>query len=256
MASSIPTSTIGRGAQGAAAGTAIAPGWGTLIGGAAGMGLGLFEGIMDDSNKRAARNEIEKAIKQYGQDSAIVKNMLDAYYAGDYSLGSQYDVDRYRTEESKYNPYDYIYDDYEDFDKDAYNVQDYYDANRGNQINAAANAVQAAAAGAGIGRGTGAANAIANAVVNKNSELGNEAWNRMTADRAFDYTSWKDKIALNQQKLDKLNQGNQYLINTYGDLANDYMTNEADKVQNYMDFYNTRNTNLMNARLSRAGTYL
>lgn len=256
MASSIPTSTLTRGAQGAAAGTAISPGWGTLIGGAAGLGLGLFEGINDDSNRRAARDAIEKAIKQYGKDSAVVKNMLDAYYAGDYSLGSQSDVNRYRNEVSKYNPYDYIYDDYEDFDKDAYSINDYYDANRGNQINAAANAVQAAAAGAGIGRGTGAANSIATAVVNKNSELGDEAWDRMTTDRNFDYGLWKDKIAMNQQKLDKLNEGNQYLINTYGNLASDYMTNEADRVQNYMDYYNTLNTNLLNARLSRAGTYL
>ena len=123
-------------------------------------------------------------------------------------------------------------------------------------INAAANAVQAAAAGAGIGRGTGAANAIANAVVNKNSELGDEAYDRMTADRTFDYNLWKDKINLNQQQLDALNQGQQYLLSTYGNLASDYMNNEADKVQNYMDYYNNVNNNLLNARLSRAGTYL
>ena len=45
-------------------------------------------------------------------------------------------------------------------------------------------------------------------------------------------------------------------MSTYGDLASDYMTNEADKVQNYMDYYNNYNNNLLNARLSRAGTYL
>ena len=254
--SNIAGSTLNRGAQGAAAGTVISPGWGTLIGGLAGAGLGLFEGIMNDSDRRAARDAIDKAIRDYGKDSAVVKNLLDKYYSGDYSLGTKDDVYTYRNEVSKYNPYDYIYNDYEDFDKDAYNVQDYYDANRGNQINAAANAVQAAAAGAGIGRGTGAANAIANAVVNKNSELGDEAYDRMTADRTFDYNLWKDKINLNQQQLDKINQGQQYLMSTYGDLASDYMTNEADKVQNYMDYYNNYNNNLLNARLSRAGTYL
>ena len=185
--SNIPSTTLNRGAQGAAAGTVISPGWGTLVGGLAGAGLGLFEGMMDDSNRRAARDAIDKAIRDYGKDSTVVKNLLDKYYSGDYSLGTKDDVYTYRNEVSKYNPRDYIYSDYEDFDKDAYNVQDYYDANRGNQINAAANAVQAAAAGAGIGRGTGAANAIANAVVNKNSELGDEAYDRMTADRTFDY---------------------------------------------------------------------
>ena len=244
--SNIPSSTLNRGAQGAAAGTVISPGWGTLIGGLAGAGLGLFEGAMNDSNRRAARDAIDKAIREYGKDSAVVKNLLDKYYSGDYSLGTKDDVYTYRNELSTYNPRDYIYNDYEDFDKDSYNLQDYYDANRGNQINAAANAVQAAAAGA----------AIANAVVNKNSELGDEAYDRMTADRTFDYSLWKDRINLNQQQLDKINQGQQYLMSTYGDLASDYMTNEADKVQNYMDYYNNFNNNLLNARLSRAGTYL
>lgn len=253
---SVGTSMINRGAQGAGVGTSVSPGYGTLIGGVAGLGLGLFEGLSEDSNKKAARRAIKDAIDQYGEDSAIVKNMLDNYYAGDYSLGSQSDVNRYRDEFSKYNPYDYIYDDYEDFDKDAYNLQDYYDANRGNQINAAVNAVQAAAAGQGIGRGTGAANAIANAVVNKNQELGDEAWNRLTSDRTFDYNLWKDNIELNQSKLDALNQGQQYVLSNYKDLANNYLNNEADKVQNYMDYYNNLNTNLLNAQLAKAGTYL
>ena len=253
---SVGTSMINRGAQGAGVGTSISPGYGTLIGGVAGLGLGLFEGLSEDSNKKAARRAIKDAIDQYGEDSEIVKNMLDNYYAGDYSLGTADDVYTYRNEVSKYNPYDYIYSDYEDFDKDAYNVQDYYDANRGNQINAAANAVQAAAAGQGIGRGTGAANAIANAVVNKNSELGDEAWNRLTSDRTFDYNLWKDNIDLNQSKLDALNQGQQYVLSNYKDLANNYLNNEADKVQNYMDYYNNLNTNLLNAQLAKAGTYL
>ena len=253
---SVGTSMINRGAQGAGVGTSISPGYGTLIGGVAGLGLGLFEGLSEDSNKKAARRAIKDAIDQYGEDSEIVKNMLDNYYAGDYSLGTADDVDTYRNEVSKYNPYDYIYSDYEDFDKDRYNVQDYYDANRGNQINAAANAVQAAAAGQGIGRGTGAANAIANAVVNKNSELGDEAWNRLTSDRTFDYNLWKDNIDLNQSKLDALNQGQQYVLSNYKDLANNYLNNEADKVQNYMDYYNNLNTNLLNAQLAKAGTYL
>ena len=254
--SNIPSTTLNRGAQGAAAGTVISPGWGTLVGGLAGAGLGLFEGMMDDSNRRAARDAIDKAIRDYGKDSTVVKNLLDKYYSGDYSLGTKDDVYTYRNEVSKYNPRDYIYSDYEDFDKDAYNVQDYYDANRGNQINAAANAVQAAAAGQGIGRGTGAANAIANAVVNKNSELGDEAWNRLTSDRTFDYNLWKDNIDLNQSKLDALNQGQQYVLSNYKDLANNYLNNEADKVQNYMDYYNNLNTNLLNAQLAKAGTYL
>ena len=253
---SVGTSMINRGAQGAGVGTSISPGYGTLIGGVAGLGLGLFEGLSEDSNKKAARRAIKDAIDQYGEDSEIVKNMLDNYYAGDYSLGTADDVTTYRTEVSKYNPNDYIYSDYEDFDKDRYNVQDYYDANRGNQINAAANAVQAAAAGQGIGRGTGAANAIANAVVNKNSELGDEAWNRLTSDRTFDYNLWKDNIDLNQSKLDALNQGQQYVLSNYKDLANNYLNNEADKVQNYMDYYNNLNTNLLNAQLAKAGTYL
>ena len=253
---SVGTSMINRGAQGAGVGTSISPGYGTLIGGVAGLGLGLFEGLSEDSNKKAARRAIKDAIDQYGEDSEIVKNMLDNYYAGDYSLGTADDVTNYRTEVSKYNPNDYIYSDYEDFDKDRYNVQDYYDANRGNQINAAANAVQAAAAGQGIGRGTGAANAIANAVVNKNSELGDEAWNRLTSDRTFDYNLWKDNIDLNQSKLDALNQGQQYVLSNYKDLANNYLNNEADKVQNYMDYYNNLNTNLLNAQLAKAGTYL
>lgn len=253
---SVGTSMINRGAQGAGVGTSISPGYGTLIGGVAGLGLGLFEGLSEDSNKKAARRAIKDAIDQYGEDSEIVKNMLDNYYSGDYSLGTTDDVTRYRNEVSKYNPNDYIYSDYEDFDKDAYNVQDYYDANRGNQINAAANAVQAAAAGQGIGRGTGAANAIANAVVNKNSELGDEAWNRLTSDRTFDYNLWKDNIDMNQSKLDALNQGQQYVLSNYKDLANSYLNNEADKVQNYMDYYNNLNTNLLNAQLAKAGTYL
>lgn len=249
-------SMINRGAQGAGTGAIVGGPWGALIGAGAGLGLGLFEGLYNDSNKRKARNEIDKAISQYGEDSQIVKDMLDTYYSGDYSLGTEQDVSKYRTELSKYNPTDYIYDDYEDFDKDSYTLQDYYDTNRGNQINAASNAVQAAAAGQGIGRGTAAANAIANAVVNKNSELTNEAYDRLTKDRQFDYDVWKNNIELNQNKLDALNMGKQYVLSQYNTLASDYMNNEADKIQNYMDWYNNMNSNMLNARLSKAGTYL
>lgn len=250
------TSSLSRGAQGAGIGAAAGGPWGALIGGGAGLLGGLFEGWSDSENKRKARREIEDAVKEYGQDSQIVKDMLDAYYNGDYSLGTEQDVTKYRTELSKYNPDDYIYDDYEDFDKDKYNVQDYYDANRGNQINAATNAVQAAAAGQGIGRGTAAANAIANAVVNKNSELTNEAYDRLSKDRQFDYDIWKNNIDINQKQLDALNRGNQYVLSQYNALASDYMSNEADKVQNYMDYYNNLNSNMLNARLSKVGTYL
>lgn len=253
---SIGGSMINRGAQGAGTGAIAGGPWGALIGGGAGLGLGLFEGLYNDSNQRKARNEIEKAISQYGEDSQIVKDLLDSYYNGDYSLGTEQDVGKYRTELSKYNPEDYIYNDYEDFDKDSYTLQDYYDTNRGNQINAASNAVQAVAAGQGVGRGTAGANAVANAVVNKNSELTNEAYDRLTKDRGFDYDVWKNNIALNQNKLDALNRGNQYLLSQYNTLASDYMSNEADKIQNYMDWYNNVNNNMLNARLSKAGTYL
>ena len=66
---SVGTSMINRGAQGAGVGTSISPGYGTLIGGVAGLGLGLFEGLSEDSNKKAARRAIKDAIDQYGEDS-------------------------------------------------------------------------------------------------------------------------------------------------------------------------------------------
>ena len=50
---SVGTSMINRGVQGAGVGTSISPGYGTLFGGVAGLGLGLFEGLSEDSNKKA-----------------------------------------------------------------------------------------------------------------------------------------------------------------------------------------------------------
>lgn len=245
------SSTLNGAGTGAAIGSIGGP-WGAAIGGGVGALAGLFGAYEEDQDKKAARRAIQNAIDDYGQDSELVKKMLDSYYDGDYSLGSSSDAARYTSMLSGYDPSNYVYTGYDDFDKDAYDVNEYYDKNRGNQVNAAANAVQATAAGAGIGRGTGAANAIANAVVNKNQDLGNEAWTRMTQDRQFDYNLWNNDITRRQNELNALNTGNQWLMGQYNSLANDYYSNEADKVQNYLDYYNTLNTNKLNASLAKA----
>lgn len=180
-----------------------------------------------------------------------MQQYLDNYYSGQTSMGTSNDAEIARTMLSEYDPEDYVYE-AKDFDKNKYKVDDYFDENRGNQINAAANAAQATAAGQNLGRGTAAVNAIANAVVNKNSELSDEAYDRMNADRDFDYKLYSDDITRNQNRLNALQQGYKDKMNAYSSLGEDYYSNQADKLQAYLDLFNNKSSNALNYGLAQA----
>lgn len=248
--STIGSSLSGAG-SGALVGTSIMPGWGTAIGAGLGLVGGLLSGIGAQSDARERRNALKSAYAKYEQDAQKMQDYLDSYYSGQTSMGTQNDAEIARNMLSDYDPSKYIYET-EDFDKDAYDVQDYFDKNRGNQINAVANTAQATAAGQNLGRGTSAVNAIANAIVNKNSELSDEAYDRMNDERDFDYKLYTDDITRNQNRLNSLQQGYLNKMNAYNTLGQDYYSEQADKVQAYLDLFNNNATNKMNYGLASA----
>jgi hypothetical protein len=103
--------------------------------------------------------------------------------------------------------------------------------------------VQHTAAGAGLGRGSGAAQAIADAVVKKNEELYNDAYNRFTDDRQFEYNKYADYIANKQRQLSELRAATDTKLSMQGNLANDYYS--------VMD---AKQSDLLKAQQDRQGT--
>ncbi len=244
-------STLGGAGSGAAVGTAVLPGWGTLIGGGLGALGGLFSGLGAQDDAKQRREALANAFAQYQQYADNAQDYLDQYYSGDYSMGTRNDASTFRNMLNSYNPEDYVYEAGE-FDKDKYDVNEYFDRNRGNQVNAAANTAQATAAGQNLGRGTAAVNAIANAVVNKNSELSDEAYQRMNDDRDFDYKLYSDDITRNQNRLNQLQTGYTTKMNAYNTLGQDYYQNQADKAQAYLNLLQNNASNALNYGLASA----
>lgn len=176
---------ISGAASGAAIGTGISPGLGTAIGGGLGLLAGLIGGAEDASAKKAYNKQLAKAAENYGVTMDQMAQAVSDFYK---NKGTLLD------DSSKQDYVDTLTGtDWEtlgkvDFDKDAYDVNDYYDQNRQQIVNAAQNDALGAANVSGSVMGSGAVGNMLSAAVSTEKDLADKAYNRMTADRSFDYT--------------------------------------------------------------------
>lgn len=234
---------------GAGAGFAIGGPWGSLAGGLVGLAAGLFGEYEAAENEKAKQRVLEKASKQLNVSQAELKAKADEYYRNNESTGRVSDVTTYRNLVDAYDPNEFVYD-YDEFDKDAYDVNDYYAANKDAIIQKTSDALQSTAAGAGIGRGTAAANQIATGVANKNEELYKDALAAMQGDRQFAYNLWQSNVQNQQNRLNQLRNATEGRIGMYGNLANDYQQWQQQKAQTYMDLERDKIQNQLALTLS------
>jgi len=167
----------------------ISTGIGALIGGGVGLLGGLWGGAEDAANKKAYNKQLEKAAENYGVTMDQIAKAVSDFYK---NKGTLLD------DSSKQDYVDTITGtDWEtlgkvDFDKDAYDVNDYYDQNRQQIVNAAQNDALGAANVSGSVMGSGAVGNMLSAAVSTEKDLADKAYNRMTNDRSFDYTLAKN----------------------------------------------------------------
>lgn len=174
--------------------------------------------------ERAARQAAAQRLRAQGQitdsEYKTIINQIDSYYNTRGSLGSEQDVNEYKAAIQGYNPEDYVYG-IKDFDYSK-SKEDFLNPYYSKIINDTAQQIQHSAAGAGLGRGTGAALNIAKGTTEKSDELYRTAMQDYQQDRNFAYQQYQDAITNNQNRLNALNQANQYKTTLQGNLAQDY----------------------------------
>ena len=247
MASHYGSSAIQGAGTGAAAGAAFGP-WGAVAGGAIGLAAGLFSAYEDAQDEKEKRRILEQAAQQLNSSTEELQSLVNQWYKDNPSIGSQQDVESYRSLVDNYDPNEFVYD-YEDFDNN-YNVDDYYAPNREALIEKTGDAVQARAAGAGIGRGTGAANQIATAVADKNEALYKDALEAMNQDRQFAYNLWNAKIQQGQNRLNQLKNAKDTQLSLYGGLAEDFQNWNKAKLQSQIDLDQQKMNNQLSLTLA------
>lgn len=196
------------------------------------------------SRARAA-NEIAR---MQGESSDYYDTMINGitdYYKNRGGLGTATDVKAYKDAIGAYDPNAYVLDMTDPNNQFGYTktADDFVNPYMDRIINDTAQSVQHTAAGAGLGRGSGAAASIADAIVKKNEELYNDAYNRFTDDRQFEYNKYADYINNRQAQLKQLQSANDTKLQLQGNLANDYF--------NVMD---ARQADLIRAQQDRQGT--
>ena len=173
-------------------------------------GAGLLGALINKSSAaaEARRQEArrERATKQINSWESEANKILEDAMANNIQLSSPEDVAAYQALKSGYNPSDYVYD-FDQFDKSAYNVEDYLNPARDQIIADLQKSVQNTAAGAGLGHSSGALEAINQATLNKSEELYDKAYDRMNTERNFDYGAYTNYINQQQQRLNTLQQG-------------------------------------------------
>lgn len=232
---------------GAAAGTSVMPGWGTLAGGVMGLVGGLFQSWAESDDEEAKQEALEEAAKAlgtgYDQAEKIFQTFYDTYSPGgnqeDIAQAAQairdFDASKYTLsgEDSNGNGIPDVYE----FDK---NGEWDWDKAKENYINPYAQdiidksnrAVQASAAGAALGRSTGAARAISENTVKEYDKLYNEARNMFNQDRTFEYQKQMDSINNAEERLKTLMLGDQWKIGQQQELGNQFLNFQGNKAEN------------------------
>lgn len=183
-----------------------------------------------------ARKEAAEQLKKQGaltdNEYNAVINQINQYYAQRGSLGTQQDVNAYKQAIANYNPEDYAADVGEfNYGK---TKEDFVNPYYGRIIGDTATQIQHSAAGAGLGRGTGAALNIAKGVSEKSDELYKTAMQEYNQDRGFAYQQFQDAITNNQNRLNAINQANQYKIGLQGNLAQDYFNTKDSRMSDIL----------------------
>lgn len=187
------------------------------IGATATIGSALYDAYQ--SNKEAKR-QAEVAEKELAAREAAKKKageyissweteagrILDEAEANGIQLSSPGDIEAYKRMRASYDPTRYA-PEFEQFDKSQYNVEDYLNPQREAILQGVREGVQHTAAGAGLGHSSGALAAITRAQVDKDESLYDKAYERMLGERNFDYGAYTDYINQQQQRLDRLQQG-------------------------------------------------
>lgn len=187
--------------------------------------------------ERQARLAAAAALKEQGkyteEEYDKLLNDINDYYDNRVSLGSEEDVDKYRSSIEGYNPNDYVYD-FDDFSYDK-TKEDFLNPYYNKIIGDVALKAQNSAAGAGMGRSTFAAQNIARAVAQKEDELYKTALNEYNTDRSQAYKEYSDAITRNQEKLNALREGEQYKMGLEGNLAKDYISTQDAQQSDLMN---------------------
>lgn len=153
--------------------------------------------------REAAKKKAGEYISSWETEAGKI---LDEAEANGIQLSSPGDIEAYRQMRSSYDPTRYA-PEFERFDKSQYNVEDYLNPQREAILQDVAAGIQHTAAGAGLGHSSGAISAITRGIVDKDESLYDKAYERMLGERNFDYGAYTDYINQQQQRLDRLQQG-------------------------------------------------
>lgn len=172
-----------------------------IIGAGATIGSSALSAYNSYQDRKDARNARDKANEQIDEWQKEAEQILKEYNAGRTTLSSPDTVTKYTQMRDSYDPSNYSYG-VERFDKSTYSVDDYLNPQKDAILEDVAKAVQHTAAGSGLGRSSGAFKAMNRAAVEKSEQLYDKAYERMAAERDFDYGEWTNYINQVQKKLD------------------------------------------------------
>jgi hypothetical protein len=187
------------------------------IGALASIGSAAFSASQarKESERQAKQAERELAAREAAKKKAgeyisswetEASKILDEAEANGIQLSSPGGIEAYRQMRASYDPARYA-PEFERFDKSQYNVEDYLNPQREAILKDVAAGIQHTASGAGLGHSSGAISAISRGIVDKDESLYDKAYERMLGERNFDYGAYTDYINQQQQRLDRLQQG-------------------------------------------------
>jgi hypothetical protein len=203
-----------------------------LISGGAGLAGNIVSGITGaygaSQERKAAERRRRQANQQISAWEQQANQILEEAARGQTSLSSPSDLAAYQALKRSYDPSAYVYTDYEPFDKSRYNVEDYLNPQREAILADVRKQILNTNIGQGLGHSSGAYEAIAQGVLDKDESLYDTAYDRMVAERNFDYGAYTDYINQMQNRLNTLQQGVQTQMgNLRGDIQFDQQQQDA-----------------------------